>query len=92
VTVRATGAGIPMWRSVQARITGPSLSRKNRLSAVNERKTASEASALTPVATPFSSAWNALLTVVLASSEALCAWPALTPASCSQPWILSTAP
>ena len=81
-----------MWRSDQVRIVGPSLSRKKRLSAVNERNTASEPSVLTPTPTPWSSAWNALLTDALASSAALCALPALTPASWSQPWSLATAP
>ncbi len=80
-----------MWRSIHARITGPSLSRKNRLSAVNDRKAASEASAVMPVATPPSSAWKASLTEELALSPALCALASLTPASFSALCSLSTA-
>ncbi len=80
-----------MWRSVHARICGPSLSRKNRLSAVKDRNTASEASALMPVPSPSSSAWNASLTVELASPDACCALPALTPASFSASSSLATA-
>ena len=76
-----------MWRSVHLRITGPSLSRKNRLSTVNERKAASEARALTLEPMPLSSAWNASPVDLLASSPALCALLGLTPASLSQPWI-----
>ena len=87
----ATAGGRPMWRSVHARICGPSLSRKNRLSAVKDRNTASEASALMPVPSPSSSAWNASLTVVLASPDACCALSALTPASFSASWSLATA-
>ena len=80
-----------MWCSTHLRISGPSLSRKNRLSAVNARKAASEASADTPAPTPLRSASNASLTDELASSPALCALLVLTPASCSQPSIVSTA-
>jgi len=46
------------------------LSRKNRLSKVNERNAASEASAETPAPTPSISAWKASLTDALASSPA----------------------
>ena len=45
-SIRATGFGSPRWPSAQARICGPSLSRKNRLSAVSARKNTSEESLL----------------------------------------------
>ena len=86
-----TGCGMPMWRSVHRRICGPSLSRKNRLSAVKLRNTASEVSPPTTVPSPWISVSNASLTPELAASAALLAVLAPTPASWSQPWILSTA-
>src|SRR5215207_3359003 len=84
----ATGAGTPMWRSPQARMVGPSLSRKNRLSAVSARKNASDDSALIPVATPPRSAWKIDVAELLVSDVALAALPELIPRSCSQPWIV----
>ena len=81
-----------MWRSAQARMIGPSLSRKKRLSAVKVAKIASEANASIPVPTPLISVWNAELTPALASSPAPCALPELTPASWSQPCAFCTAP
>jgi hypothetical protein len=80
-----------MWRSAQSRISGPSLSRKNRLSAVNEAKIARPASASMPVPSPLVSAWNAALTVELASWAVSLAELALTPACSSQSRPLSTA-
>ena len=78
-----TAGGTPMWRSAQLRICGPSLSRKNRLSAVNDRKIANEPSTFTPVPTPCTSAWKAPLRLLLAASFASLASLALTPASLS---------
>ncbi len=48
---------------------------------MNERNTASEASASIPVATPVTSAWKPLLSPALASLFACCALPELTPRS-----------
>ena len=86
--MRATGAGTPMWRSPHARMVGPSLSRKNRLSAVSARKNASDDSALIPVARPPSSAWTTDVDELPASEVALPALFELIPRSCSQPWIV----
>ena len=85
VTVAATWRGTPMCASAQRRISGPSLSRKNRLSAVKDRNTASDASALIPNPRPDSRAWKALLRPELASSFAFCACCSLTPRSFTQP-------
>ena len=87
VTVLATARGTPMCASAQRRISGPSLSRKKRLSRVKDRKMASEASAVIPTPSPESSAWKALLTPELASALASCACSLLTPRSCTQPWM-----
>jgi hypothetical protein len=83
--VLATASGTPRWRSPQALIRGPSLTRKKRLSAVKARNTASDASALMPVSRPSMSARKPSLTDELASSLALRAVCALTPRSSSQP-------
>ena len=88
-TMWPTGRGTPRWRSTHARITGPSFRKKKRLRAVNERKTASDARASTPVATPVRRAWKPLLSPAPASLFACCALSELTPRSWSQPWILS---
>ena len=84
-----TGRGTPRWRSAHARITGPSFRKKKRLNAVKERKTASDARASTPVATPVRRAWKPLLSPAPASLFACCALSELTPRSWSQAWILS---
>ena len=91
MTVCATATGKPRWRSPQALIMGPSLSRKIRLSSMNERNTTSDVSALIPAPSPFSKAWNASLEDELALSLAFCAVSLSIPRSCSHPWTLSAA-
>jgi hypothetical protein len=54
-----------MCFSLHARIVGPSLSRKKRLSAVIARKKTMEESALSPPATPCSSAVTLSVVAVL---------------------------
>ncbi len=80
-----------MWPSTHRRIWGPSLSRKNRLSAVIARKNASEESFEIPASTPSRSAWVASLTPALASCLAWSAFEGSRPRSLSQPVIVSCA-
>ena len=80
-----------MWRSPHARISGPSLSRKIRLSAVMARKKTSDESSSNPPATPCSSVLTAPLAAELASDLALSALLGSTPRSLSQPAIVSCA-
>ncbi len=77
----ASGTGTPRWRSTKLPIAGPSLSRKKRLRAVNERKTANEASLSTPPITPWVSASNPAPIEALASAFAFAAVVAFTPRS-----------
>ncbi len=85
----ATGMGRPMWRSPQARIFGPSASRKSRLSVVIARKKTSDESSLDAAsARPFSRTLTESLAVELACCFASLAVLGSTPRSCSQPWIV----
>ncbi len=79
-----TDGGTPRWRSPQARIEGPSLSRKNSESAVMARKNTRPESALRPSASPLSRCETAALTESLPSFFAFSAPDELTPASLSQ--------
>ena len=87
----ATSAGTPEWLSTQARILGPSESRKIRLSAVSTRKKTSDESSPTTTARPLSSAPALSLTPLLASDFAASALLGSRPRSLSQPAIVSLA-
>ncbi len=91
VTVRATGFGTPMRLSTPARSEGPSFRRKKRLRAKNDSPSASDATSMMPVARPPTNVEIVSGTFCLTLSAALDAPDESTPASSSQPWILSTA-
>ena len=79
MTVWATSLGTPMWRSLQERIVGPSLSRKKRLRTAIATKKARDASFSIPPTTPLISASNESLAPELTSWFAASALPSLTP-------------
>ena len=85
VIVRATGIGTPMWPSTPARSEGPSLRRKKRLRAANERPSASDAISVMPFARPPTNVEMTCGVSCLTLSVALDAPDESTPASSSQP-------
>ena len=88
----ATSTGTPAWRSAQARIAGPSFSRKKRLRAVSARKNTIPERSLMPAPRPWSSAFTEALAEALALSLASFAVVGSTPRSSSQPSIVLLAP
>src|SRR5689334_6302331 len=91
VIVFATGCGTPRWRSTQARIVGPSLSRKNSASAVKESANASEAIPWIPCTMPCVRVLSDDDVDELTSEFALLADDESTPALSSQLWALAAA-
>src|SRR5579862_2785472 len=82
--VFATGCGTPRWRSITARIDGPSLSRKNSERNRKEMPIASEVTPLIPLTIPFSSACSAFGIALDTLEFASPALDELTPALSNQ--------
>src|SRR5215475_8795578 len=91
VIVVATGLGTPRCRSTHRRIDGPSLSRKKRVRAANERPKNSDVSPWMPLIAPLTSVEITLEASELALEPALDEVESSTPRLFAQLWSWSTA-